>query len=147
DLRHLAPDFASLDVEDSQTAVLQDADLKILEKNDSVRMLYKREHVAGEELLPIRETHEEGSVEPGAYQQIWSVTEDSHECVLATQSCRGLGHRIDGISGGLVFFLDEMGDHLAVSLALEPVAARDEILLEREVVLDYSVVNYRDLLH
>ena len=132
-----------LKVEDADPFAVYHGELPVVEVDDLVRGAREAEHVARDVVPVLPYPDYEWLVESRRRQP--SVIEDRDEGVVSVYLSDHPHHRLlDAPRLGEGLF-DEVRYHLAVCFAPEGEALFQEALLQNPVVVDYPVVDYREL--
>lgn len=128
-------------VHDAEAVVVQDDHVAVVQEHHVAGVGQQGGHVGRQEHLALADTHHERADGAGRDDlAVIDVRDD--DAVRAAHLRQRRADRLFEVAR--VGFLDQVGQHLAVGLALELVAAPLEALFEGQVVLDDAVVNDHD---
>src|SRR5438128_6872047 len=115
----------------------------IVQVNDALAEAEQRRGIAGEVMLAVADADDQRAAEASADEQVGVARTDDRQAVGPLHHAE---HMMDGLDQIAVIVAgDELGDDLAVGVALEENAVVDQLALERLEVLDDAVVYDGDL--
>ena len=100
-------------------------------------------HVRCDEIFAIAQAHHHGRPRARGDDLVRVLARDHAQREHAGQLPHGVAHRVFEIP--VVIFFDQVRDHFGVGFGNEGVALGDELVLEREVILDDAVVHHHDV--
>ncbi len=138
-LRHRGP-LLAVGIGNRDSIAVQDRHLSVGQENGRAGIGQDGQYVRGDEVLPLAHAHHHrGSL--AGHHDLFGVVRADHR---QSESPAQLGHRSANRQGqvALQVGLNQVSNHFAVGLAGKGMAAGAEALLQRQVVLDDSVVHH-----
>ena len=128
---------------------LAEADIRhvaVLEVNDAPGYRYERRDIGSDEVLSLAEPDRERAPEPGSDDTVGMFRVDDADRVRASEHAGRGAHRFREVPPFVHATIDELGNDFGIGVGGELVAVVQELPAQRLVILDDSVVHYRDRL-
>ena len=142
DAHRRARDAPPAEAADRRRLARQHRHLAVLDHEHVAGVRQERGDIRGQQRLALSDPDDQRADAAHGHDPARFVRAHHHERVRAPGPGHGLLHRGGQIAA--VRVLDQVRQHLGVRLGPKPVAARHQVVLQREKVLDDPVVNHHD---
>ena len=136
---------AQLAVVYPDAAAGQDGQLPVVHIGDVPGVADQGRHVGGDEVLAVAEAQQQGRVLPGGHQPVGIVGADDAQGIGPVHRVEQPVHGLKEVAAVAVVIIQQLGHHLGVRLGAEGVALLQQLLLQRDEVLDDAVVDHGEL--